>query len=232
MLFFCLVFLYHYNPDLLEKVGLAVLPCVNADGREDMALGVPHYVRCNPNGVDLNRNFDVNWDTIDYMYGLNTSIPGSATYRGPYPNSEDETKAVISFIDHIKPVVVFSGHWLSSICSDIFLTARSAIHDEAFNERGKAFCTAYSEGFRDVKKEGLQYQFGCTAGSLPAYAYSQYKIPAFDVEYRPVRDEKRERLCVVGKTQIDLLEEFVNYHTKGIIRVMKLIAHEIDPYET
>lgn len=215
-------------PDLPEKVGLAVLPSVNADAREDMALGVPHYVRCNPNQVDLNRNFDANWSNIDYTYGLNTSIFGSSTYRGPFPNSEKETKAVMSFVRHIKPTVIFCGHCLASICSDSFLTAKSAKEDTLFNERGKAFCKAYAAGFRDVEIEGIHYHHACTAGSLPAFAYEKYRIPTFDMEFRPVKDEAKERLCIVGKTTIGLLDEFTEYHTKGIVNVMKLLASSTD----
>lgn len=213
-------------PELPEVVGLAVLPSVNADSREEMALGVPHYLRCNPNQVDLNRNFDASWSTVDYTYGLNTSIFGSATYRGPFPNSENETKAVISFVKGIKPTVIFNGHCLASICSDSFLTAKSAKEDELFNQRGKWLCKAYSNGFRDVEKEGVHYHHGCTAGSLPAFAYEKYKIPAFDMEFRPVKDEQRERLCIVGKTTKDLLDEFIEYHTKGIVNVMKCLADD------
>jgi hypothetical protein len=210
-------------PELLDEVGIAVLPSVNADGREDMVQGYPHYVRCNPNQVDLNRNFDASWEEIDYTYGLNTSILGSATYRGPYPGSEDETQAVMSFIDDIRPKVIFDGHCLASICSDCFLTAKSAKDDSAFNDLGKKFCTAYTKGFRDVEKEGIRYVFGCTAGSVPAYAYEKYRIPAFDMEFRPVKDEARERSCINGNTTFDLLDEFIEYHTKGIVHVLELL---------
>ena len=85
-----------------------------------MATGTPQYLRCNPNGVDLNRNFDANWDTVDLMYGLNTTIHGSITYRGPFPESEDETKAVVNFLHKVRPRAVFCGHCLSSICGDCF----------------------------------------------------------------------------------------------------------------
>ena len=211
-------------PDLLKKTGLAILPSVNADCREDMATGTPQYIRCNPNGVDLNRNFDAGWDTVDLTYGLNTSIHGSITYRGPFPQSEDETNTVINFIDKVRPAVIFNGHCLSSICGDCFLTPRNSQSDEEYKNRCIELITPYSQGFRDVDKEGLSFHYGTTAGSVPAYVYKKYGIPAFDMEYRTVKDEKRERECVIGRTTPELLQEYIGYHTKGIINLMKYMA--------
>lgn len=212
------------HAELLEKTGLAILPSVNADCREDMATGTPQYLRCNPNGVDLNRNFDANWDTVDLTYGLNTSIHGSITYRGPFPQSEDETKAVVNFIDQVRPSVIFCGHCLSSICGDCFLTSKDSQEDETYRKLCLDMITPYSEGFRDVKKERVSFHYGTTTGSVPTYVYKKYKIPAFDMEYRTVKDEIRERECVIGRTTPELLDEYTRYHTNGIINLMKVMA--------
>jgi hypothetical protein len=211
------------RPDLLEKTGLAILPSVNADCREDMATGTPQYLRCNPNGVDLNRNFDANWDTVDLMYGLNTTIHGSITYRGPFPESEDETKAVVNFLHKVRPRAVFCGHCLSSICGDCFLTSKDSANDTAYKDECMKPVTAYSAGFRDVEKEGTLLRYGTTAGSVPAYVYKKFGIPAFDMEYRTVKDDKKERACVIGKTTPELLNEYTEYHTKGIMNVMEVL---------
>ncbi len=208
-------------PEVLSKVGLAILPDVNTDCREDMATGTPQYLRCNPNGVDLNRNFDANWEIIDYTYGLNTSILGSITYRGPFVESEEETKATVNFINTVKPKVIFCGHCLSSICSDCFLTAKEAKGNVEYEKKCMELITPYSNGFRDTEKEGVALHYGTTCGSIPAFAYKKYGIPAFDMEFRVVKDDKRERECISGKTTKDLLDEYIGYHTAGIINVMK-----------
>ncbi len=214
----------HSHPELLAEVGLAIMPTVNADSREDMATGTPQYLRCNPNGVDLNRNFHANWAEIDYTYGLDTSVHGSITYRGPFPHSEDETKAAISFIDYAKPKVIFCGHCLSSVCSDYFLTSKEAKGNDSFEQLCGKLLKPYTNGFRNVEKQPVSLRYGCTAGSLPTYVYQKYGIPAFDMEFRAVKDEQRERECVYGRTTVELLDEFCVYHYRGILNLMKSLA--------
>lgn len=96
--------------DLLEAVGVAVLPLVAADTRKRLTDGYPTYLRRNANGVDLNRNFDADWERVDDEYGHKTSAPDSPTYRGPFPNSEPETQAVIDFVQDFDPVLLVSMH--------------------------------------------------------------------------------------------------------------------------
>lgn len=217
-------FIVQNHPELLEKTGLAILPSVNADCREDMATGMPQYMRCNPNGVDLNRNFDAKWDTVDLTYGLNTSVHGSITYRGPFPQSEDETNAVVTFLEKVRPFAIFNGHCLSSICGDCFLAPKNAIGDEEYKNRCIQLIKPYSQGFRDVDKEGVAFHYGTTAGSVPAYAYKKYGIPAFDMEFRAVKDVKKERECVIGRTTPELLHEYIGNHTNGIIHLLKSMS--------
>ncbi|XP_031232113.1 mast cell carboxypeptidase A isoform X2 [Mastomys coucha] len=60
-------------------------------------------------GTDLNRNFDVSWDTSP-----NTDNPCHNVYRGPAPESEKETKAVTNFIrshlNSIKAYITFHSY--------------------------------------------------------------------------------------------------------------------------
>lgn len=44
-------------------------------------------------GVDLNRNFNIGWNTVGA-----SSNPCHETYQGPTPNSERETKAIVEFL--------------------------------------------------------------------------------------------------------------------------------------
>ncbi|XP_037062396.1 mast cell carboxypeptidase A isoform X2 [Peromyscus leucopus] len=60
-------------------------------------------------GTDLNRNFDVSWDSSP-----NTKNPCQDVYRGPAPESEKETKAVTNFIrshlNSIKAYITFHSY--------------------------------------------------------------------------------------------------------------------------
>ncbi|HHT83839.1 MAG: M14 family zinc carboxypeptidase [Christensenellales bacterium] len=50
--------------------------------------------KANIRGVDINVNFDADWGKGE----LNTKTPGSENYIGPYPESENETKAAVELL--------------------------------------------------------------------------------------------------------------------------------------
>jgi len=79
------------------------VPVINVDGYEIATKTDPHWrknARDNDgdgqfspgDGVDLNRNFDFNWQTSG------SSKPSSTSYRGPFPFSESETRAMDRFV--------------------------------------------------------------------------------------------------------------------------------------
>lgn len=104
--------------DIIDKVTIYFVPLVNPDGlnivhkgiqassnyenlKEMKIWGEDHtYWKANSNGVDLNRNFDDgNWHANVPKPGVD--IPTSERFKGPEPNSEPETKALIKFCkDH------------------------------------------------------------------------------------------------------------------------------------
>lgn len=103
-------FFGHDTKPLFDNVELYVIPMVNPDG-VDIALnglnitnryhrklismvGIHSFNRvwqANANGVDLNHNYDANWQVVK-------TEPGSTKYSGPYPESEPETKAVCGLV--------------------------------------------------------------------------------------------------------------------------------------
>jgi murein peptide amidase A len=71
-----------------ESTQLWVIDTVNPDG-------VRAHARKNAHGVDLNRNFPYRWhDDVPHSSGY---------YPGPQPASEPETKAVMAFVQRIRP---------------------------------------------------------------------------------------------------------------------------------
>lgn len=101
---------------LLDRMNFYVLPVFNVDGyiwswTQDRMWRKNRSKNRNSTciGTDLNRNFDVSWDTSP-----NTDNPCLNVYRGPAPESEKETKAVTNFIrshlNSIKAYITFHSY--------------------------------------------------------------------------------------------------------------------------
>lgn len=76
----------------VHGIDLWVVPAYNPDG---LARGT----RRNARGVDLNRNFPYRWAPLTGSY-----------YSGPRPSSEPETRAMMRFLDRVKPAYILSFH--------------------------------------------------------------------------------------------------------------------------
>jgi hypothetical protein len=93
------------NPDLIpDDTTLYILPNLNPDGE---ARAHNKYGRVNDNGVDLNRNFPVNWQQDWNRSGCWNSL---STSGGTGPGSEVETQVLINFVDTHNIEVLISYH--------------------------------------------------------------------------------------------------------------------------
>ena len=93
------------NPDTIpDDVTLYILPNLNPDGE---ARAHNKYGRLNHNGVDLNRNFPVNWQMDWERSGCWNYLPTSG---GTGPGSEAETQALMSFISNHSIQALISYH--------------------------------------------------------------------------------------------------------------------------
>jgi protein MpaA len=93
------------NPGAIpDDVTLYLLPDLNPDGE-----GHAHnkYGRLNDNGVDLNRNFPVNWRADWDRAGCWNYLPSSG---GSAPGSEPETQALMAFLDEHSIQALISYH--------------------------------------------------------------------------------------------------------------------------
>jgi len=206
-------------PDLLERVKLVAIPSVNIDAREEMVRGTPWYLRVTPLGVDINRNFPVQWDETELGYGLNSSDPDSLTYRGPSPASAPETQAVVSVFSDDRPDIVFSLHCLASICGMPALTTRLAEGDAEYSEKCRRIIESYAKGlYPEAEFQDSWFSFACTAGSLPSWLYQLDKIPTLDVEGCAVPQEEP---CRQDKTDITLLQDYQERHARAIETVIR-----------
>jgi predicted deacylase len=93
------------NPNSVpDDVTLFILPNLNPDGE---VRAHNKYGRLNHNGVDLNRNFPVNWRMDWDRSGCWNYLPSSG---GMEPGSEAETQALMNFIDHHSIQALISYH--------------------------------------------------------------------------------------------------------------------------
>ena len=107
--------LYGISPSaLLNRRGFAVIPCVNPDGVEiqihgstaageyrtlvDKACsGDTVHWQANARGVDINHNFDADWETLHELEKASgICSPSPTRWGGQYPESEPESRAVAS----------------------------------------------------------------------------------------------------------------------------------------
>jgi hypothetical protein len=163
--------------DLLDSVGVAVLPLLNGDTRKRLADGHATYLRRNANGVDLNRNFDSAWNQIDIRYKNNTASPSSITYRGPYPNSEPETRAAIDFVETFHPALFLSMHGPGSL----FVTPRLHANrlSAELHETARFLIDAYAGEDSIPKASEMMSQI---PGTLSRWVADKFGVPAYDQE--------------------------------------------------
>ena len=210
------------NPYMLKSRSIVAIPSVNIDMREQLTMGVPWYLRKNIAGVDLNRNFPANWDVVSKAYGLSSNDPESATYRGLFPASEPEVQAVIKFFTENTPKCIFSYHALAGICDLPGLTAGGdATSDKKFCKLAESYIFAYGLGLHpELKPEASWWSNGGTEGGFTRWAYQILKIPAFDMELSAVIAPETHKCCVIDLTDIKLLDEYIERHSRAITKVM------------
>lgn len=114
---------------LLEGVTIHFVPLSNPDGVQISQFGLNGLTnenirnkvaamgngdfeqwKANANGVDLNRNFDADWQSF---YG--SQYPSSERYKGTYPGSEPESAALINLVNDYNVERTISYH----SCGDV-----------------------------------------------------------------------------------------------------------------
>ena len=160
-----LVMYLNQNPDEVpDNVTLYILPNLNLDGER---RAHNKYGRLNHNGVDLNRNFPVNWKPDWDRSGCWIALPSSG---GTEPGSEPETQALMDFIASHRLQALVSYH---SAALGIFPGGLPWDEDSTRLAQAIAEISSYSFPPLDT---------GCTySGTLADYAVSA-GIAAVDLE--------------------------------------------------
>lgn len=153
------------NPDVVpDDVTLYILPSLNPDGEK---RAHDKYGRLNANGVDLNRNFPVNWLADWDRAGCWNYLP---TTGGDGPGSEPETQALMDFLTSHDIEALISYH---SAALGIFPGGDPWDEESIRLAEAIALVSTYRYPPLDT---------GCTySGSLPDFAVS-HGIAAVDVE--------------------------------------------------
>ena len=211
------------TPDAFDKCGIAVFPSVSADNREEMVNGAPWYIRKSAGGVDLIRNFDADWDRVDFSYGLSSDDPKSPTYRGPCPNSEPEVKALIKLMETVNPRAVFSYHFLCSISTDRLLSYGGASNDPDYITALDKTSIEYSKAFREAigapERKFRTTELICSAGSLIAWLYKR-GIVAFDLEMSGDLEETFP--SKKDKSTKEALDLAIKGHEAALLKMIKV----------
>ena len=153
------------HPEIIPAdTTLYILRSLNPDGE---AVGQKAEGRANANGVDLNRNFEVNWKSHWKTKGCWADLPMSA---GSAPGSEPETQALMKFIlsRHVDALVSYHSAGLG-----IFPSGDPP--DPASIRLAEAISQASGYRYPPVAT-GCEY-----SGSLVDWA-QQHSITAVDVE--------------------------------------------------
>jgi len=153
------------NPSILpDDITLYILPNLNPDGER---RAHNKYGRLNANGVDLNRNFPVNWQADWDRAGCWNYLPSSG---GTGPGSEAETQALMDFIGSHNLQALISYH---SAALGIFPGGLPWDRNSRRLAESLAEVTSYRFPPLDT---------GCTySGTLADYAVS-HGIAAIDLE--------------------------------------------------
>ena len=139
--------------EFLNQFKIVVIPQVNPDGNYIVHEGDIFWRkngRQNTSGrvfgVDLNRNYPVDWNFCNGSSGR----VSSQTYRGEKAASEPETKAMLKFFETYRPIANISYHAYSELiifpygctkskntASDLFLKIAKEMNDVITNDKGE-----------------------------------------------------------------------------------------------
>ncbi len=210
------------NQNLLKDIGLLIIPVLNIDSRNKMIEGRLTHIRKNANQVDLNRNYEVGWSKVQVSNGKSSDDPKSFNYRGKTPNSEPETKAVISFFEQYRPCLVMAFHWMNCITGTRIHFSPSK--DDSYDVDVK-LAYEYIKGFMNVENDDeiSEYVSGNPIpGSIRPYCSEILNIPSFVLEGR--RNNEIERRAFFDHATPADLVKYQKKHYQALLNLMEYMS--------
>ena len=173
----------------LNRRGLAVVPCVNPDGVEiqlngaesagcyqelvrKVSKGDTLHWQANAAGVDINHNFNADWETLhkaEQESGIQS--PSMTRYGGDYPESEPESRTLASYCRTGSIAHALAFH---SQGEEIYWNFGT--YHEAEAQR-MAKMMAYTCSYQVSEPTGLAY-----GGGFKDWFVEKFKRPAFTIE--------------------------------------------------
>ncbi|XP_066477618.1 mast cell carboxypeptidase A-like [Tiliqua scincoides] len=208
--------------NMLDNMNFFVIPLVNVDGyiwswKQDRMWRKNRSNTSNSGcvGVDLNRNFDVAWGSVDASHD-----PCQEIYCGPSAESEQETKAVTTFLrSHLSSIKAYlTIHSYSQMLLFPYgYTFEKTSNHEELTELAKGAAKAIFSLY------GKEYKYGTSAtvlysssGCSDDWAYTQGIKYSFTLELRDT-----------GKYGFLLPESQIKSTSKEIMLAVKFIANYI-----
>jgi len=222
-LFFIQYMVEHYENNSVPEIRNAInttqmyiIPMVNPDGVE-----ADTRKNCAPNhgpfgysktitsyGVNLNRNYDDPW-FLAYIFPVRYSLPfilpdSSFNYRGPYPFSENETKAVKNFAEGHNISISISYHSYGEFVIYPWMhTSKQTVDEPLFRSVGENI-TLINHYELFVKTYHLIPRNGGTLGSSENWFYREKGTIAYTIELcterTPTNPQVMYNLCMTQTT--------------------------------
>jgi carboxypeptidase T len=183
--------------EIINNTQIFLIPMVNPDGVEYGEKGsrknrVPNHgpfgfkKEITSYGVNLNRNYGYDW-IYYYLFPFNYNLfsellDRSSNYRGPNPFSENETKAIRSFVENHKINISLSYHTYSEIMFyPWYHTSKPTPDENLFISIGENMSRINKYPLLTGKKYIIP-RYGGTLGTVENWLYGKYKIIAFTIE--------------------------------------------------
>ena len=183
--------------EIINNTQIFLIPMVNPDGVEFGEKGsrknrVPNHgpfgfkKEITSYGVNLNRNYGYDW-IYYYLFPFNYNLfsnllDRSPNYRGPHPFSENETKAIRSFVENHKINISLSYHTYSEIMFyPWYHTSKLTPDEDLFISIGENMSRINKYPLLTGRKYIIP-RYGGTLGTVENWLYGKYKIIAFTME--------------------------------------------------
>ena len=189
LIFFIKYIMENYYKDdrvrnAVDTTQIYMIPMINPDGVE-----ANQRKNCNPepeHGVNTNRNFGYDWkyyDLFPAIFGKEWAMrETSGNYRGPAPNSETETQAIIRVAESFTINISLSYHSGAEVVFyPWYHTTQKTPHEALFIEIGEEMeqISGYPLW---TGSNPIIPKLGGTLGTSENYLYGEHKILSYTVE--------------------------------------------------